>query len=135
MTEYLLKSDVIKVAEYEGFYAMAEYIKRLPTFPDPSLAVDGDLISRKGLKDEILSQYPEITVEWDAAFNALLRIINSMPAIPPAPSVAAPESGNSKLLEMIDAGVFISEDHTDDFKRLMTWLCPILRLLAERGDK
>jgi len=85
--EYLLKSDVMAKFYYSPV-ALAD-ISTLPThtFPDPSDAVDGDLISRKGLKDEILSQYPEITVEWDAAFNALLRIINSMPSLPPAPSV------------------------------------------------
>jgi hypothetical protein len=89
MTEYLKKSDVMAVFDNNsGFILdMRRDIDALPTFPDPSLAVDGDLISRKGLKDEILSQYPEITVEWDAAFNALLRIINSMPSLPPAPSV------------------------------------------------
>lgn len=166
--EYLKKSDVMAV-----FTGPVPLIDALPVtrIPDPSLAVDGDAISRKGLKDEILSQYPEITVEWDAAFNALLRIINSMPALPPAPSVddgkpannkeipnstvdarlytvPTPESGNSKLLEMIAKAEWLNVKVVnpkelamnvcfirDSIAEVCNGMREIARLLAKRGDK
>jgi len=59
-----------------------------------------------------------------------------------AGKATTPESGNSKLLEMIDtyAPIYGSDRETiENFTRLLAWLEPILReiarLLAKRGDK
>ena len=139
MTEYLKKSDVMAKFYYSPV-ALAD-ISTLPThtFPDPSDAVDGDLISRKALLERLNMPFLKY-MQTKANGRRLIyldevhEVITEMP-LPPAPSVAAPESDTSKLLEMIDDLERAYAANQPIRARLIAMLREIARLLAERGDK
>jgi hypothetical protein len=163
-TEYLLKSDVMAAIDWNRW--AAEKLNKLQTFPDPSLAGDDKPLKleagklyrtrdgRKAFVSNIDDKGCATLIEGISNLNFMWRD-GSLDKDGEHPydlislwDEPAPESGNSKLLEMIAKAEWLNVKVVnpkelamnvcfirDSIAEVCNSMREIARLLAERGDK